>query len=526
MGKKKHTSKDPSKDPPKAPPKNQPNNPPTKPQKESKANAKSDDSALPEAHGEEALARQIGGLPREVDRPRLMQAQHLSYLIPAREGFISLPVRREDIYAFLIPRCDPYYVYEGPYGSFAAHHENDQFLQVGSLAVLGHQFDVFHTANRVPAKHFLPGPCKAPPAPRRPNVMVEFPPSRRARNDDDASLLNIGPIARSTIYRFLNHVGLERLSITCRALCNEIRHANGVWQRLYVHAFPQGGKLPGGTSAVMAWLSEFGFSYELGRDFIPQLLTREFDINIESGRELFIILRSFLFQTNEYDNDRALLGQLSVAEAHERFRTAFRSTYEQNVSWREQLIARAGEQRISAQQRIALHQERMSHRFWMRCGVHMFAHVNGRNGFNLLEQPKTKLSLDREIVTKMLQRDNDLRLSSEVQARFGDSRTDAIAVAIQVQEQVLSEFGFHAEDDRKDALAIMRAAPAIYGKEMCRIPHYMKFNRARDGELLPGTMVPDANMITPALNRCTLLEYMKNHPHPDRPFLLCAGSYS
>ncbi|KAL7541479.1 hypothetical protein ACHAWF_006943, partial [Thalassiosira exigua] len=87
----------------------------------------------------------------------------------------------------------------------------------------------------------------------------------------------------------------------------------------------------------------------------------------------------------------------------------------------------------------------------------------------------------------MLKRENELRLSDDVQRRFEEAErsgaeTDWIEVASEVQKELLREFGV-AESE--DALNAYRCAANKHGVSL-----YVKYNRAREGDLQVGSTAP------------------------------------
>lgn len=89
---------------------------------------------------------------------------------------------------------------------------------------------------------------------------------------------------------------------------------------------------------------------------------------------------------------------------------------------------------------------------------------------------------------EMLKRENDLRLSSEVQALYRDRGYDSyVDITTSVQEQVSVEFGF----DRKMGIFLLRSAESLYTdptqlEEIRDISLYRKFNRCIDGLIKEG----------------------------------------
>lgn len=87
---------------------------------------------------------------------------------------------------------------------------------------------------------------------------------------------------------------------------------------------------------------------------------------------------------------------------------------------------------------------------------------------------------------KMLKLEEELRVSERYQKKFADPDENAIHVAAEAQEEVLRTFGVQ-DSELEDMLGVLRAAPALYPEhkeEICRIPHYRKFNRSARGQTL------------------------------------------
>lgn len=181
------------------------------------------------------------------------------------------------------------------------------------------------------------------------------------------------------------------------------------------------------------------------------------------------------------------------------------------------------------------------------CGVHMFHPVNGRNGFDALPPPEFPPGTEKpslETIKAMLKREDELRLSPTVQARFADPSFDAILIAADVQEQVVTEFGFGASKETLQlGIECIRAAPALYpdNPEIRRIPHYLRYNRSRRGELEPGDTIPNAYLAQLSgapvhLFKCldSLTNRPESSPLPPQPSLqrtprtavIACGSYT
>mmetsp|Transcript_37358 Transcript_37358/g.119852 ORF Transcript_37358/g.119852 Transcript_37358/m.119852 type:complete len:137 (-) Transcript_37358:1934-2344(-) len=93
----------------------------------------------------------------------------------------------------------------------------------------------------------------------------------------------------------------------------------------------------------------------------------------------------------------------------------------------------------------------------------------------------------------MLRREDELRRSPEVQAEMeraeasGGAKSDWIDVAVRVQERVAEEFGFCPKSQGVDLLR--KHAPDH--PELC---HYVRYNRARRGELRAGDAAPNVKV--------------------------------
>jgi len=123
----------------------------------------------------------------------------------------------------------------------------------------------------------------------------------------------------------------------------------------------------------------------------------------------------------------------------------------------------------------------------------------------------------------MLRREEELRLSKEIQEKFSNPALDTIHVAADVQLQVVQEFGYP-----NDMVDMIRAAPALYPTcpDVKRIPHYQKFNRARDGLLKPGDLIPNTQISLLNGNTTTLHDYFDKTLDLTKPILIAAGSYT
>ncbi len=121
----------------------------------------------------------------------------------------------------------------------------------------------------------------------------------------------------------------------------------------------------------------------------------------------------------------------------------------------------------------------------------------------------------------MLKRENELRLSKDVQKRFEEaersgSKTDWIEVATEVQLEVLREFNVSSK-----ALHLYRCAANKHG-----ISLYVKYNRAREGSLKVGDPAPNVNLISVKDDGTTHLQSFLEMQQANRPLIIVAGSIS
>ena len=124
-----------------------------------------------------------------------------------------------------------------------------------------------------------------------------------------------------------------------------------------------------------------------------------------------------------------------------------------------------------------------------------------------------------EIVIKMLERENELRLSAGAQKRFEEaeasgSTTDWIEVASEIQKEVLTEFNVP-----ETALHAYRCAANKHGVSL-----YVKYNRAREGDLRVGSQAPDVPLVLINSDGSTSSQTILGVQQKDRPLVLVAGS--
>jgi hypothetical protein len=149
----------------------------------------------------------------------------------------------------------------------------------------------------------------------------------------------------------------------------------------------------------------------------------------------------------------------------------------------------------------------------------MFHHTNGRSNF-LPFTPTVPIENmpDREILLKILAYENELRLTTEVQDEYWVSDYPT-GVTLKVQSQAVGMYGYSDP-------WIIPSAMYYYkdDKEMMNIPHYVKYNRSRQGRLVCGDTVPEIPLSS--MNGCATSLRKLMEPHATSPVVLVAGSYT
>jgi len=141
------------------------------------------------------------------------------------------------------------------------------------------------------------------------------------------------------------------------------------------------------------------------------------------------------------------------------------------------------------------------------------------------ENDSTLSRLPKELARKMLRRENELRMSEEAQRRFDEAEKrqdmDWIFIAHDLQRQVLREFDFDPNSS-KDLHRLRMAA-----LEHPDIPIHQVYNRAREGFLRVGDVIPSSLSLAPLRDtgesaRRSLVGLIT----PRVPLVVMAGSYS
>ena len=103
--------------------------------------------------------------------------------------------------------------------------------------------------------------------------------------------------------------------------------------------------------------------------------------------------------------------------------------------------------------------------------------------------------IPKDSLRAMLIRENELRLSPEIQAIYKDRnenpmKGDWISYTYKLQEDLVKEFGYgESPEEIKWALFQLRTATQVH-PDLSEIPLYVKYNRAKRGNLKVGDSPP------------------------------------
>eukprot|EP01120_Amphizonella_sp_Union-15-10_P006427 TRINITY_DN2056_c0_g3_i2.p1 TRINITY_DN2056_c0_g3~~TRINITY_DN2056_c0_g3_i2.p1 ORF type:complete len:145 (+),score=21.87 TRINITY_DN2056_c0_g3_i2:120-554(+) len=134
--------------------------------------------------------------------------------------------------------------------------------------------------------------------------------------------------------------------------------------------------------------------------------------------------------------------------------------------------------------------------------------------------------MSRDLVLQMLKRENQLRLSDEIQEQYDQQRKARIVPSCSIEEgiqrQVLSEFGFDPEDNL--SIDVYRYSRARFpdDPEIKESILYIKYDRSRNTTLRIGDDSPNPLLVTLEGEKLPLFSFAK----PKRPLVLLASSYS
>lgn len=149
----------------------------------------------------------------------------------------------------------------------------------------------------------------------------------------------------------------------------------------------------------------------------------------------------------------------------------------------------------------------------------MFHPSNGRDNFaQFCPTIPFEQMPDRDTLIKILMRDNELRLSKDLQDEYWVAEFPS-KVTLKAQLQAVEEYGYSDP-------WIIPSAISYYKDdlELMNIPHYVKYNRSQPGKIQMGESVPDLPLTS--MQGCGTSLLGELSPHSSLPVVLVAGSYT
>jgi len=151
----------------------------------------------------------------------------------------------------------------------------------------------------------------------------------------------------------------------------------------------------------------------------------------------------------------------------------------------------------------------------------MYHSTSGKRGFEPYQMP-TDFHIDKEVLRRVLIREDELRSSEEYQQEWtqNDDLTWIRDVTMRIQERALAEHGI--TDPR--GFTVLRNARFKYKDDptMNCLTVYMRQDRSKKGDLRSGDEIPNSPLCTLEGISITLHEYIKQLPN--LPLIILAGS--
>jgi len=152
--------------------------------------------------------------------------------------------------------------------------------------------------------------------------------------------------------------------------------------------------------------------------------------------------------------------------------------------------------------------------------------VGGRNGQVLITKSK---------LLAMLRREQEMRVSPITQDKYRqaelDEDTDWMEVTLQLQRDLIREFGYSPEEEEY-GLQLLRSAQTLFpdDEEVKNSVLYLKYNKARQGPLREGEPAPDIPVRTMSGEYVSLFQnQFISAPFDDgrkKPIAIVAGSWT
>eukprot|EP00040_Diaphanoeca_grandis_P027640 m.157782 g.157782 ORF g.157782 m.157782 type:complete len:415 (-) comp31066_c0_seq1:461-1705(-) len=155
--------------------------------------------------------------------------------------------------------------------------------------------------------------------------------------------------------------------------------------------------------------------------------------------------------------------------------------------------------------------------------MRMFQPENGRDGFDAIQVPEYltngHMTLPTDLkMSELIEKECELRLSHDVLTAFADPVVDDGRLIETIQLKAGAEVGLGIE-----ALDLIRCASVLFPHlDAVKKAHYVKYNRATQGQLRQGDTLPTCVLHKTCGATVSLKSFMK----PGRPLIVAAGSYT
>lgn len=146
-----------------------------------------------------------------------------------------------------------------------------------------------------------------------------------------------------------------------------------------------------------------------------------------------------------------------------------------------------------------------------------------------VEDDDDDVIITKEFLKNMLRRENELRLSDETQKKYMEaekkSEADWINVTLELQRQVVREFGIRNIDRGVHAIQSAYSRYGATDSDFFEIPLYVRYNRARQGDLKEGEPAVNISKLF-HVDDITKTSNLFDFAKPAVPLVVLAGSYT
>jgi len=142
------------------------------------------------------------------------------------------------------------------------------------------------------------------------------------------------------------------------------------------------------------------------------------------------------------------------------------------------------------------------------------------------------IEIDRSLLIQILKRENEIRMSPEIQDQYtnmrinykadGEEEYDLFRIDRQAQLMALRDFGFEPSED--DSLEAYQLSCGLWmdEEEVKECVVWMKYEFMKLGTLEIGDLAPEANLFNLEGKSISL----SSHYNAERPLIVVGGSYS